>query len=119
MPYLGDRVRETSTTTGTGTISLGGAVSQFVSFATVLGSSSSVVPYLIVGQTTTEWEYGYGTFNGTTSLTRDVIKASSNSNAAVNFSSGTKDVSINMGANLLKASILGQQLAQSRGWALP
>lgn len=98
-PRLFDRVKETTTTTGTGTITLAGAVSQFRSFTSVLSNGDTTL-YAIVGQTGTEWEVGLGTFttSGTT-LARTTVLASSNSNAAVSFSSGTKDVFITIPAD--------------------
>lgn len=93
MPNLtADRVKETTTTTGTGTITLAGAVAQYRSFASAF-ADGSVVQYAIVGQTGTEWEVGNGTFTASgTTLARTTVLASSNSNNAVNFSAGTKDV---------------------------
>lgn len=94
MPYLNDRVKETTATTGTGNITLAGAVSQFQSFSSAFsgfGSSVSVY-YAIVGQTGTEWEVGIGTWTTPSTLSRDQVLQSSNGNAAVNFSAGTKDV---------------------------
>jgi hypothetical protein len=88
---LADRVQETTTTTGTGTITLAGAVSGFQSFAAV--GNANTTYYTIAGQTTSEFEVGIGTYttSGTT-LSRDTILTSSNSNLAVNFSAGTKNV---------------------------
>jgi hypothetical protein len=84
-----DRVQETSTTTGTGTLTLGGAVSGFQSFS-VIGNANTTY-YAIVGGT--EWEVGLGTYTlSGTILSRDTILASSNSGSAVNFSAGTKNV---------------------------
>src|SRR5437762_754353 len=100
MPSVADRVKETTTSTGTGAITLAGAVSQFQSFATAFGSASLLVGYAIVGQSGTEWEVGKGTFNGTTGLTRDNVRSSSNSNGLVNFSAGTKDVFVTVSAEL-------------------
>jgi hypothetical protein len=119
MASLADRCKETTTTTGTGALTLAGAVSQFQSFATAYGSVAALVQYAIVGQTGTEWEVGDGTFNGTTGLTRDLVRASSNSNALVTLSSGTKDVFVTIAADLVEHSGPGQQLAQSLRWALP
>lgn len=87
MPLAADRVKETTTTTGTGAITLAGAASGFVAFSDAFSDPSSVY-YAIVG--TTEWEVGIGTF--TTTLSRDTVLASSNAGSLVNFSSGTKDV---------------------------
>ena len=84
-----DRVQETSTTTGTGTFTLAGAVSGFQAFS-VIGDGNTTY-YAIVGGT--EFEVGLGTYtlSGTT-LSRDTILESSNGGAAVNFSAGTKNV---------------------------
>jgi hypothetical protein len=86
-----DRVRETTTTTGTGTITLGGAATGFQSFS-VIGNANTTF-YTIQLANTNEWEVGVGTYtlSGTT-LSRDTILESSNSGSAVNFSAGTKDV---------------------------
>ena len=84
-----DRVQETSTTTGTGTFTLAGAVSGFQSFS-VIGNANTTY-YAIVGGT--EWEVGLGTYTSSgTTLSRDTILESSNSGSAVNFSAGTKNV---------------------------
>jgi hypothetical protein len=84
-----DRVQETSTTTGTGTFTLAGAVSGFQSFSAI--GNANTTYYAIVGGA--EWEVGIGTYtlSGTT-LSRDTILSSSNGGSAVNFSVGTKNV---------------------------
>lgn len=84
-----DRVKETTTTTGTGAITLAGAGTGFRTFASVMAASDTCY-YTISGGA--EWEVGLGTFN--TTLTRTTIYASSNGGSAVNFSAGTKDVYI-------------------------
>lgn len=84
-----DRVQETSTTTGTGTFTLAGAVTGFQSFS-VIGNGNTTY-YAIVGGS--EWEVGIGTYTSSgTTLSRDTILESSNSGSAVNFSAGTKNV---------------------------
>ncbi len=84
-----DRVQESTTTTGTGTITLGGAVSGFQSFS-VIGNGNTTY-YAIVGGT--EWEVGLGTYTSSgTTLSRDTVLESSNSGSLVNFSAGTKNV---------------------------
>jgi hypothetical protein len=95
-----DRVKETSTTTGTGTISLAGATSGFRTFVSGIGNGNTTV-YAIVHQTLAEWEIGVGTVTdaATDTLSRTTILASSNANAAVNFSAGTKDVFCTMAAD--------------------
>jgi hypothetical protein len=92
MPLvLKDRVKETSTTTGTGTLTLGGAASGFQSFS-VIGDGNSTY-YTIVDSTAGTWEVGIGTYTSSgTTLSRDVILESSNSGAAVDFASNPKDV---------------------------
>jgi hypothetical protein len=86
-----DRVNETSTTTGTGTFTLAGAVTGFQSFAAI--GNGNTTYYTIVLQGGTEWEVGLGTYTSSgTTLSRDTILSSSNSNNAVNFSAGTKNV---------------------------
>jgi hypothetical protein len=84
-----DRVKETTTTTGTGTITLGGAAPGFQSFS-VIGNGNTTY-YTIQGGT--EWEVGIGTYTSSgTTLSRDTILESSNGGTAVNFSAGSKDV---------------------------
>ena len=84
-----DRVQETSTTTGTGTFTLAGAVSGFQSFS-VIGNANTTY-YTIVGGS--EWEVGLGTYTSSgTTLSRDTVLESSNSGSLVNFSAGTKNV---------------------------
>jgi hypothetical protein len=86
-----DRVRETTTTTGTGVLALAGAVAGFRTFAAVLATSDTVW-YAIVHQTANEWEVGLGTYSAANQLTRTTVLESSNANALVAFSAGTKDV---------------------------
>jgi hypothetical protein len=89
---LNDRVKETSTTTGTGAIALGGAATGFETFAAGIGNNNTTY-YAIWNQGTTQWEVGLGTLDGSSAnLTRTTPISSSNSDAAVNFTSGTKDV---------------------------
>ena len=95
---IADRVRETTTTTGTGTINLLGAVTNFETFAANL-SNSDTTYYAIVDNTNNDFEVGVGTFTASgTTLARSVI-ASSNSNNLVDFGVGTKDVFITVPAS--------------------
>jgi hypothetical protein len=88
---LADRVKETTTTTGTGTVTLLGASTGFQSFSAV--GNGNTTYYCIAGQTTNEWEVGIGTYTSSgTTLARTTVLASSNSGSAVTFSAGTKDV---------------------------
>ncbi len=90
---LNDRVKETTTTTGTGTISLGGAQTNFETFVAGVGNSNTTY-YAIVHRSNAEFEVGLGTITDASpdTLARTTIISSSNSDSAVNFSAGTKDV---------------------------
>jgi anaerobic glycerol-3-phosphate dehydrogenase len=89
---INDRVKVTSTTTGTGAMALGAAVTGFETFAQGIGNNNTTY-YCIFNQGTTEFEVGLGTLDGSSAnLTRTTVISSSNSDAAVNFASGTKDV---------------------------
>ena len=90
---LNDRVKETTTTTGTGTISLGGAQTNFETFVAGIGNSNTTY-YAIVHRSNAEFEVGLGTITDASpdTLARTTIISSSNSDSAVNFSAGTKDV---------------------------
>jgi hypothetical protein len=90
---LFDRVKETSNTSGTGTIVLLGAQTGYQSFA-VVGNNNTTY-YTVADQTGANWEVGVGTYySGNVSLSRDTILASSNANAAVSFTNATHDVFI-------------------------
>ncbi|NND24037.1 MAG: hypothetical protein HKN86_05020 [Acidimicrobiia bacterium] len=101
---VNDRVKETSTTTGTGTLDLAGAVSGFESFVTGIGGTNTTY-YAIVNENG-EFEVGLGTVTdaATDTLSRDTIISSSNSDSAVNFGAGTKNVFCTLPAS--KAVIL-------------
>ena len=88
---INDRVKVTSTSTGTGAFALGAAQTGFEDF-TAIGNSNTTY-YTIFNQGTTEWEVGLGTLDGTSAnLTRTTILTSSNSDSVVTFTGGTKDV---------------------------
>ena len=89
---LADRVRETTTTTGTGAVTLGGAYTGFQTFSAAIGNANNTY-YTIANVTTNEWEVGIGTYTSSSNtLSRDTILASSNAGSAVSFTSGSKDV---------------------------
>ena len=92
MPLvLKDRVKESSTTTGTGTLTLGGAASGFQSFA-VIGNGNTTY-YAIVDSASGAFEVGIGTYTSSgTTLSRDTVLESSNAGALVDFAAGSKDV---------------------------
>jgi|TARA_R110002124_G_scaffold144724_1_gene309871 hypothetical protein len=88
---LNDRVRETTTSTGTGTINLAGATNGFEGFVTGIGTTNTT--YYAISVSGGDWEVGLGTVTDASpdTLSRAVI-SSSNSDNLVNFSAGTKDV---------------------------
>jgi hypothetical protein len=87
-----DRVRETSVSTSTGDFTLAGALSNTRRFSAVM-SVSDITYYVITNRDVqTEWEEGIGTYSALNTLTRTTVIKSSNANALVNFSAGTKDV---------------------------
>lgn len=92
MPLvLKDRVKVVTTSTGTGTITLGATAAGFQSFAAI--GDSNTTYYTIVDQTNNTWEVGIGTYTSSgTTLSRDTVLESSNSGSLVNFGAGTKDV---------------------------
>jgi hypothetical protein len=87
-----DRVKVTTTTPGTGALTLGGAaVGGFQSFA-VIGNGNTTY-YTITDSTNSAWEVGIGTYTASgTTLSRDSVLESSNSGSLVNFAAGSKDV---------------------------
>ena len=90
---INDRVKETSTTTGTGTFSLAGAETGFETFVAGVGTGNTTY-YAISHDGTNEWEVGVGTVTSGSpdTLSRDTIISSSNSDAAVTFTAGGKTV---------------------------
>jgi hypothetical protein len=88
---LKDRVKETSTTAGTGTLTLAGAVTGFQSFAAVGNGNSTY--YAIVDNATGAWEVGIGTYTSSgTTLSRTTVLSSSNAGSLVSFAANPKDV---------------------------
>jgi len=118
MVAINDRVKETTTSTGTGTINLAGAAVGFESFVAGIGNGN-VTYYCIAEQGAANFEIGVGTVTDATpdTLSRTTVLSSSNSDSLVNFGAGTKDVfctlpaskaiiedsnnNVNVGANIL------------------
>ena len=100
---IADRVRETTTTTGTGTLSLDGAVVGFQAF-TAVGNNNTTY-YTIQG--TTEWEVGIGTYLANT-LSRDTVLSSSNGGSKLLLTAGTKDVFVTLPAGKTVISVAGK-----------
>lgn len=115
MPHITeDRVCESTTTTGTGALTLAGALTGFRTFGSVMTSPSDTCWYSLwavdgSGNATGAYEEGLGTYSGANTLTRTTVLRSSNANAAVNLAAGTKYVAI---ALLAQRSVqLDNQLA--------
>jgi hypothetical protein len=88
---LKDRVKETTTTAGTGTVTLAGAAAGFQSFAAV--GNGNTTYYAIVDAATGDWEVGIGTYTASgTTLSRTTVLSSSTGGTLVPFAAGTKDV---------------------------
>jgi hypothetical protein len=106
MAYIvADRVKETTIVTGTGQAALLGAVSGYRSFASVMLSIGDTCAYAIVNANASEWEVGIGTYSAVNTLARTTIHASTNANAAVVFSAGTKDVFMGPTANTVLSNV--------------
>ena len=97
---INDRVKETSTTSGTGDFTLAGASTGFVSFNSGIGTSNTTY-YCIFEQGTNNFEVGLGTLTGSTTFQRDTVLSNSAGNTSkINFgSSTTKDVFCTMPAS--------------------
>ena len=88
---LADRVRETTTTTGTGSVTLAGAYTGFQTFSSAVGNGNSTY-YTIANVASGEWEVGIGSYaSGGNLLSRTTVLASSNGGSLVNFGAGVKD----------------------------
>jgi len=100
-----DRVKETTTTTGAGTLTLAGAATGFISFSAVGNGNQTY--YTIATNGGSEWEVGIGTYTSAgTTLSRDVILASSNAGSVVTLSAGTKDVFVTFPASRLQPRVV-------------
>lgn len=92
------RVRETTTTTGTGTLTLAGAVAQCQAFDDRILVGDPVY-YTLLDANGTDWETGEGTLTTSTTLIRDTVHQSSNSDAPINLSAGTHQVFLDWSHN--------------------
>lgn len=89
MGSVADRVKETTSSTGTGNLTLDGAAAGFQSFNAAFGLNKDFYYCCTNG---TDWEVGEAYLTGSTTLVRKNVEASSNSNNPVNWSSGPKDI---------------------------
>ena len=95
---LKDRVKETTTTTGTGPVVLAGEAGGFQDFSSAIGNTNTTY-YAIVHQSLDEWEVGIGTYgSASNNITRNTVLSSS-TGSSINFSAGTKDVFVTLPAS--------------------
>lgn len=95
-----DRVKETSTTTGTGTYTLAGAATGFQSFSAIGNGNTCYY----TAEDGTNWEVGLGTYTSAgTTLARTTVLASSNAGAAVNWAAGTRNIFVSPPASKFRA----------------
>jgi hypothetical protein len=113
-----DRVKETTTTTGTGSVTLAGASTGFQTFNSAIGVSNTTY-YCIAGQGTSEWEVGLGTLSASTTLARTTVYASSNAGSAVTFSAGTKDVFCTFPAGIAIQQVQATVFNSGGTWTCP
>lgn len=113
---LKDRIKETSTTSGTGTLTLAGAASGFRSFADI--GDGNTTYYAIVDSTAGTWEVGIGTYTsaGTTLSRNTVLSNSSGTTANINFAANSKDVFVTQPANSTVVAVNAMSLTQT--WLL-
>ena len=104
---INDRVKETTSTVGTGTVTLSGAQLGFQSFSSGIGASNSTYYSIALGN---QWEVGIGSLTNATTFTRDSVISSSNSNTLVDFSAGIKDVFVTLPADWTPSPSMNAQI---------
>lgn len=109
---IADRVRETSTSTGSGNLTLAGAVGNHQTFNSAFGTGVKFY-YVIINRDASEWETGIGHLSASTTLVRDKVLTSTNANAAVSFSAGTKDVFCDAIQARLKPAIITDSIVST------
>lgn len=121
MTAIDNLVHQTSTSTGTSNLTLA-AVNGKQSFATAFstGSTTDVFHYFISNRSAAEWERGTGHMSDSTTLVRDTVIESTNSDNAVDFSAGTKDVTndIPAGSQLQAATDAQVRAATTGGFGI-
>ena len=106
---LADRCQETTSTTGTGSFTLTGAVLGYQTFLAGIGNGNRTY-YTAVEQASSNWEIGIGSLSSGTTLSRDTIIASSNAGAIVTFGSGVKNVFVDMPSEMVGLGGSGQSI---------
>lgn len=117
MALTADRVKETSTTTGTGSLTLAGAVAQFRTFNAAFGLGQ-LFGYVIQDADGVDWETGRGYLSASTTLVRSYVFRSSNANAAISLSAGTHTVFSTVTEDMWE-DIQGKIYASSRSYDMP
>ena len=120
MPRIFDRVKDSSSTTGTGNFMLSGTVpTGFQTFATKY-NTGDIFTYCIQDSVSGLWEVGEGYLSATTTLVRDTpVDGSSGANTLVNFTAGTKDVFVTIAAHFTMDVMGGAILHKINGMAMP
>lgn len=117
---IADRIKETTTSTGTGNLTLAGAVSKYKTVASALTADGDTGIFACVHRTADEWEVFLGTRLSATSLARTQVLSSS-TGSAVNFSAGAKDVFLTPASTLIYDSpyqlVKGPDLPDQAAWA--
>ena len=103
---INDRVKETTSTTGTSTVTLTGAQLGFQSFSDGIGAGNSTYYTIALGN---QWEVGIGSLTNATTFTRDSVISSSNTSNLVNFSSGVKDIFFELPATYTQSPVMEAQ----------
>ena len=103
---INDRVKETTSTVGTGTVTLSGAQLGFQSFSSGIGASNSTYYTIALGS---QWEVGIGSLTNATTFTRDTVISSSNASALVSFSTGIKDIFCSLPAKETPSPVMDPQ----------
>ena len=117
MGLTADRVKETTTTTGTGDITLAGAAAQFRTFNAAFGTLQFFY-YVIQDADGIDWETGRGYLSSSTVLVRAYVQKSSNSNNAINLSAGTHTVFSTITEDAWE-DLQGKVIASARGFDMP
>ena len=103
---INDRVKETTSTLGTGTVTLSGAQLGFQSFSSGVGAGNSTYYSIALGS---QWEVGIGSLTNATTFTRDTVISSSNASALVSFTTGIKDIFCSLPAKETPSPVMDPQ----------
>ena len=117
MEALADRVKETTTTTGTGNLALAGAVTGFQTFNTAF-STTKFFYYVLLDVNGTAWETGEGYLSGATTLVRNRVYKSTNSNNAISLSATGSTVFCDAHAQFFE-NLNGKIYAYTKSLAMP